>query len=194
MCSPHAANRRTYPIDTRARQLCSPQQQKQSQLPLLQRLWAVVVVQFIARCCTSQPSRTNVSKNPLCKLRISRIFYQQQIQHVRNNSVNARLHAPRLLPALACLAAASLAVACGTGKRGPDLRLQPHLRALYWKPVWDEDRVIAVLQHRLLSAGRAGGRFSAAWRGLAERCSAAAAPNQPAERYEQCAAHIEPGR
>ena len=32
----------------------------------------------------------------------------QQIQHVRNNSVNARLHAPRLMPALTCLAAASL--------------------------------------------------------------------------------------
>jgi len=31
-------------------------------------------------------------------------------------------------------------VARGTGKRGPDLRQQPHLRALFWKPVWDNCR------------------------------------------------------
>jgi hypothetical protein len=31
------------------------------------------------------------------------------------------------------------------------------LRALFWKPVWDEDRVITVLHHRLLSGRRAGG-------------------------------------
>ena len=80
-------------------------------------------------------------------------------------------------------------VARGTGKRGPDLRQQPHLRALFWKPVWDEDRVITVLHHRLLSARRAGGRFSATWRGLAERCSAAAPTNEPAEGYEHCAAY-----
>jgi hypothetical protein len=35
-------------------------------------------------------------------------YNAQPIQHVRNDSVNARLHAPRLLPALTRLAAASL--------------------------------------------------------------------------------------
>ena len=67
---------------------------------------------------------------------------QQRERAAARPALAARAHLPRRRLAR---------VARGTGKRGPDLRLQPHLRALYWKPVWYEHRVIAVLQLKFIT-------------------------------------------